>query len=71
MIYVSQNEIANYLTNMSIQWVFIPPKGPHHGGLWESNIKNVKYHVKRVANVSSLTYEEMCTLLYQIVEYKF
>lgn len=64
----SQNfykQISNFLSQNQIKFTFIPPRSPHFGGLWESNIKCVKYHLKRVCN-SILSFEEMSTLLAQI-----
>ncbi|CAK1579613.1 unnamed protein product [Parnassius mnemosyne] len=36
------------------------------GGLWEAGIKSTKTHLKRVIGTSTLTYEEMATVLAQI-----
>ncbi|GFV15910.1 uncharacterized protein TNCV_988931 [Trichonephila clavipes] len=36
------------------------------GGLWETNIKSLKYHFKRVAGNSKFSYEELLTLITQI-----
>lgn len=55
---------SQYLSQNEIRFSFIPPRSPHFGGLWESNIKCVKFHLKRVCN-STLTLEEMSTLLTQ------
>ncbi|GFT30192.1 integrase catalytic domain-containing protein [Trichonephila clavipes] len=36
------------------------------GGLWESGIKSVKYHLKRALGRSRLTYEEFETVIIQV-----
>ncbi|XP_066256307.1 uncharacterized protein [Euwallacea similis] len=36
------------------------------GGLWEAAVKSTKFHLRRVLGESSLTYEEMYTLLVKI-----
>lgn len=59
-------EIADSLASQGTTWHFIPPRAPNFGGLWESGIKSTKYHIKRVIGDSTLTYEEMATLLSQI-----
>ena len=53
-------------TDMGITWHFTPPYGPHHGGLWESNIKIMKHHLNRIMGNLHYTYEQMSTLLTQI-----
>ncbi|GFT33024.1 DUF5641 domain-containing protein [Trichonephila clavipes] len=50
----------------SISWKFIPPRSPNFGGLWESCVKFVKYHLRRVVGNARLTYEELSTALAQI-----
>ena len=55
--------IANNLANMHIQWHFNPPSAPHFGGLWEAAVKSAKGHLVRVIGESTLTFEELSTLL--------
>ena len=50
----------------SIEWLFIPPRSPNFGGLWEAAAKSMKHHLRRVMGNSILTYEEMTTILGQI-----
>ena len=38
----------------------------HFGRLWEAVVKSVKFHLKRVIEISNLTYEKFPTLLTQI-----
>ncbi|XP_011859011.1 PREDICTED: uncharacterized protein LOC105556524 [Vollenhovia emeryi] len=58
--------IANTLANHGVQWCFNPPAAPHFGGLWEAAVKSVKHHLRRVIGDSTLTFEEMSTVLAQI-----
>ncbi|XP_066255176.1 uncharacterized protein [Euwallacea similis] len=53
-------------TNHLIKWHFIPARSAHMGGLWEAAVKSTKFHLRRVLGESSLTYEEMYTLLVKI-----
>lgn len=57
------------MANNGTEWHFIPPAAPYFGGLWEAGIKSMKQHLKRIIGNSTLTFEEMSTLLYQIEQY--
>lgn len=61
-----QPEIAEMVSNEGTRWHFIPPRAPNFGGLWEAGVKCVKTHLLKVLGTSTLTYEEMSTLLTQI-----
>lgn len=59
-------DIKEWLGNNGTTWHFIPPHAPNFGGLWEAGVKSTKFHLKRVIGNSTLTFEEMSTLLVQI-----
>lgn len=59
-------DLIDTITVQGSEWHFIPPASPHFGGLWEAGIKSIKYHLKRVVGDSTLTFEELSTVLYQI-----
>lgn len=60
------SEIKEWLGNHSVSWHFIPPHAPNFGGLWEAGVKSTKYHLRRVIGTSTLTYEELSTVLAQV-----
>ncbi|XP_061726239.1 uncharacterized protein LOC133531837 [Cydia pomonella] len=68
------NELANVLNQdlakdraaEGINFSFIPAYTPHFGGLWESAVKSVKHHLRRVLGLTHLTFEEMATCLSQV-----
>ncbi|GFU16687.1 integrase catalytic domain-containing protein [Trichonephila clavipes] len=66
MIKLPDHTLAEFLTNESIEWNFIPPRSPNHGGLWEAGVKAFKFHLKRVVGNAHLTLEEFITILYEI-----
>lgn len=57
---------SSLLADEGTAWIFIPPSAPHFGGIWEAGIKSTKHHLRRVIGQSTLTFEEMSTLLAQI-----
>ncbi|XP_069365366.1 uncharacterized protein [Maniola hyperantus] len=60
------SEVAASLANNGTEWHFIPPRAPNFGGLWEGGVRSTKYHLKRVLDGSTLTFEELSTVLAQI-----
>jgi len=58
--------ITSTLADDGIQWVLIPPRVPHWGGKWESAVRCVNLHLRRVTGNSRLTFEKRRTLLAQI-----
>lgn len=60
------NDIVPKLSVRGIQWHFNPPHSPNFGGLWEANIKSLKFHLKRVTDGTRLTFEELSTVLIRI-----
>nr|XP_043069085.1 uncharacterized protein LOC122321977 [Drosophila bipectinata] len=61
-----KDHVANSLADEGIQWTFIPPRAPLWGGKWESAVRCVKLHLRRVIGSSTLAHEQMRTLLAQI-----
>lgn len=61
-----KHELDRFAYNHGIQWHFIVPYSPHQGGLWESHVKLMKYHIRRVVGNSTLTFEQLCTVMTQI-----
>lgn len=58
--------ISATLAEDQVEWKFIPPGAPHFGGMWESGVKSVKHHLRRVMGAHTLDVEEFSTLLCQI-----
>jgi hypothetical protein len=67
MIQSSSNmaRVQDFLAPEGFDWRFIPPRGPHFGGLWEPAVKSMKYHIRTLGSQIA-TYEELCTLLAEI-----
>ena len=58
--------VSASLSEDGIRWTYIPPYSPHWGGIWESAVRSVKLHLRRVIGDTTLTFEQMNTLLVQI-----
>ena len=62
----TQTDIPDFCASQSIRWSFIPERAPHFGGLWESAVKSMKLHLRRVVGSTRLTFEELTTALTQV-----
>ena len=56
-------EVWWYLTNKRITRNFIIEKAPWWGGYWERLVWSIKSPIKKVIGRSTVSYDEMCTLL--------
>lgn len=61
-----QKKVNNCLNEVGVKWHFIPVYSPHYGGLWESSVKAVKFHLVRHLGDALLTFEELYTVLNRI-----
>lgn len=43
----TQSSINNFCIDNNINFLFIPPRAPHFGGIWESAVKTAKGHLNR------------------------
>lgn len=51
-------EIAHQLAKDGTRWILNPPGALHQGGKWEAAVKSAKFHLKRVIDDATLTFEE-------------
>ncbi|XP_011689310.1 PREDICTED: uncharacterized protein LOC105450902 [Wasmannia auropunctata] len=61
-----KGSLVDAVASEGVRWRFNPPAAPHFGGIWEAAVKSTKHHIRRVIGDTTLTYEEMATLLAQI-----
>ena len=49
-----------------IDWIFTPPYGPHHGGIYEIMVKATKRALKSLCSLSDLTMDEFRTFVSRV-----
>lgn len=59
-------EWLNHLAMQKIEFLSIPPKGHHQGGIWEAAVKAFKHHFKRIVGNFTPAWDEMRTIVCQI-----
>ena len=60
------NNVKRYFADKGVSWEFITEKAPWHGGFWERLIKSTKRCLKKQIGRTSLTFEELRTILVEI-----
>lgn len=63
---VRSKEVLRYLAINGVSWRFIVEKAPWWGGFWERLIQSVKRCMKKSLGRTTLSYEELNTLLVEI-----
>lgn len=61
----TDSEFRTFLLEKRIKWSNIPARAPHFGG-WESGVKLIKHHLKRVLGNIRLTFEDFNTVIIEI-----
>lgn len=58
--------VQGTLSGKGVDWHFIPPHAPNFGGLWEAGVRSTKFHLRRILDGTTLTFEELSTVLTQV-----
>ena len=62
----TQEDLLRFCSSLGITWKFIPEHAPHFGGLWESAVKGMKHHLKRIMGETKFTFEELTTIIAEV-----
>ena len=62
----NQAQINDILLQKEIKWVFNPPAGSHHGGVWERLIRSVRKVLNSILRVQNLDEEGLHTVLCEV-----
>lgn len=63
---MNHQRIQNTLLTEGIRWIFNPPFGAHHGGVWERLIRLVKKILRSVLKQQTLDDETLSTALCEV-----
>lgn len=59
----NQSQINNMLLQKGIKWIFNPPTGSHHGGIWERMIRSVRKVLNATLRTQNLDEKGLHTVL--------
>lgn len=62
----NQEDILRFCSSLGITWKFVPEHAPHFGGLWESAVKGMKHHLRRIMGETKFTFEELSTIIAEV-----
>jgi hypothetical protein len=62
----NQQQINEFLLQRDIQWLFNPPGGSHHGGIWERCIRSVRKLLAALLHKQRLDDESLPTFLCEV-----
>ena len=62
----NQSVINQYLLKNRVTWTHSPARAPHFGGLWESAVKSMKRHLKKIMGSLLFSYEELNMIVCQV-----
>ena len=60
-----KRHIKQNLSTKAIEWLVIPVHAPHFRGLWETSIKSMKHHLRKVMKKHILLIEHLTNLITQ------
>ena len=62
----NQEVITEFLLQQSVQWIFNPPAGSHHSGLWECCIRTMRKVMNALLREQVLEDEGLATLMCEV-----
>ena len=62
----NQQQIHEFLLQKSTKWIFNPPAGSHHGGVWERCIRTVRKVIVALLKHQTLDDEGLLTLISEV-----
>ncbi len=62
----TSDAISHFTTAKNIEWHNIPPRSPHHGGLWEAGIREMKRLLRKMVTPHPLRHDELQTVLIEV-----
>ncbi|XP_026322251.1 uncharacterized protein LOC113231924 [Hyposmocoma kahamanoa] len=64
--FLVQSDLEGRIAQEGIEFKFVPAYTPHFNGLAEEAVRSTKHHLRRLLQLTHLTYEEIATCLIQI-----
>jgi hypothetical protein len=62
----NQERVHQFLLQRNVKWIFNPPAGSHHGGVWERCIRTVRKVLTALLNQQTLDDEGLVTLMCEV-----